>query len=376
GGCIDKYYVFIIQEKMLNFAIIGCGRIASKITDGIIKNSNKVKLVAVSDIIATKMDFIEKKYQEAIKNNEVLIKEKDYEIILTKTHLDVAIISTESGYHEEIGLYFLENGVNVIIEKPMAMSIQGAEKLVNKAKEKGLKLSACHQNRFNYPVQLLKKVIENKKLGDIYTGTARVLWYRDDNYYDQAPWRGTWILDGGTFMNQCIHNIDLLNWMMDSEIDTVYSVANTFSRKIEGEDYGVIVIKYKNGKIGTVEGSVITYPKNLEETLTIVGEKGTVVIGGTAVNKINTWRIDGENEEEYLSIDCGDPNSVYGYGHEALYKDFIEAIEENRKPLVDGEAGLLAVKIILAAYKSRQTLLPIKFDEFNEFSTLEMQNLL
>lgn len=361
---------------MLNFAIIGCGRIASKIVDGIIKNSDKAKLVAISDILEDKMDFIEKKYLNSQNIYENIIKEKDYKDIIDKIKLDVAIIATESGYHEEIGLFFLENGINVIIEKPIAMSISGAQRLVDKAKEKNLKLAACHQNRFNYPIQSLKKAILENKLGDIYTGTARILWYRDDNYYNQASWRGTWELDGGTFMNQCIHNIDLLNWMMNSEIDTVYSLANTFSRKIEGEDYGVILIKYKNGKIGTVEGSVITYPKNLEETLTIVGSKGTVVIGGTAVNKVDTWRVDGDSEEEMKKIDCGDPNSVYGYGHEALYKDFIEAIEENRKPLVDGEAGLLAVKIILAAYKSRKTGTVIKFDEFKEFSTKEMKALI
>lgn len=360
---------------MLNFAIIGCGRITSKIVDGVIKNSDKAKLVAISDILEDKMDFIEKKYLSSQNIYENIIKEKDYKNIIDKIKLDVAIIATESGYHEEIGLFFLENGINVIIEKPIAMSISGAQRLVDKAKEKNLKLAACHQNRFNYPIQSLKKAILENKLGDIYTGTARVLWYRDDNYYNQASWRGTWELDGGTFMNQCIHNIDLLNWMMNSEIDTVYSLANTFSRKIEGEDYGVILIKYKNGKIGTVEGSVITYPKNLEETLTIVGSKGTVVIGGTAVNKVDTWRVDGDSEEEMKKIDCGDPNSVYGYGHEALYKDFIEAIEENRKPLVDGEAGLLAVKIILAAYKSRKTGTVIKFDEFKEFSTKEMKGI-
>lgn len=360
---------------MLNFAIIGCGRITSKIVDGVIKNSDKAKLVAISDILEDKMDFIEKKYLSSQNIYENIIKEKDYKNIIDKIKLDVAIIATESGYHEEIGLFFLENGINVIIEKPIAMSISGAQRLVDKAKEKNLKLAACHQNRFNYPIQSLKKAILENKLGDIYTGTARILWYRDDNYYNQASWRGTWELDGGTFMNQCIHNIDLLNWMMNSEIDTVYSLANTFSRKIEGEDYGVILIKYKNGKIGTVEGSVITYPKNLEETLTIVGSKGTIVIGGTAVNKVDTWRVDGDSEEEMKKIDCGDPNSVYGYGHEALYKDFIESIEEDRKPLVDGEAGLLAVKIILAAYKSRKTGTVIRFDEFKEFSTKEMKGI-
>ena len=359
---------------MLNFAIVGCGRIANKIVDGIISNSENAKLVAVCDILENKMKQIKNRYMEKTDVSEQIIEVSNYKEILDNVKVDVVIISTESGYHENIGLYFLENEVNVIIEKPIAMSIQGAQKLVNKAKEKKLKLAACHQNRFNYPIQLLKKAIQEDRLGKIFNGMARVLWTRDDNYYLQAPWRGTWTLDGGTLMNQCIHNIDLINWMMDDEIDTVYSQTSNYIRNIEAEDYGVILIRYKSGKIATIEGSAIVYPKNLEETLTITGEKGTVVIGGMAVNKINTWRVEGDSEEEYLSIDCGDPNSVYGYGHEALYKDFIEAIQENREPLVNGVAGLNAVKIILAAYKSQKTGKVIKFEEFNEFSTNDMKN--
>ena len=358
---------------MYNVAIIGCGRISHKIAEGVAKNNDRMKLVVLCDPIEEKMFETEKTYNKKIKSEIPILKYKNYKEILKENKIDIAIISTESGYHEEIGLYFLENGVNLIIEKPLAMSIEGAQKLVGTAKKNNLKLAACHQNRFNHPIQLLKKAIIENKLGKIYSGTARVLWYRDENYYNQASWRGTWKLDGGTFMNQCIHNIDLLNWMIDSEIDTVYSIANTFSRKIEGEDYGVILIQYKNGKIGTIEGSVITYPKNLEETLTIVGERGTVVIGGTAVNKVDTWRVDGDKEEDFKKVDCGDPNSIYGYGHEALYKDFIESIEENREPLVSGIDGMLAVKIILAAYKSRKTGMPIKFSEFKEFSTLDMK---
>ena len=315
---------------MLNFVIIGCGRISYKIVDGIVNNKEKARLVGVSDIVFSKMDEIEFEYQNKINSKETIVKKENYKELLESISVDVAIISTESGYHEEIGLYFLENGVNVIIEKPLAMSIEGARKLVDTAKKNNLKLAVSHQNRFNYPIQLLKKAIKENRLGKIFNGMARILWTRDDNYYLQAPWRGTWALDGGTLMNQCIHNIDLINWMMDDEI-------------------------------------------NLEETLTITGEKGTVVIGGMAVNKINTWRVEGDNEEEYLSIDCGDPNSVYGYGHEALYKDFIDALDENREPLVDGKAGLEAVKIILAAYKSQKTGIPVKFDEFKEFSTLNMK---
>lgn len=356
---------------MYSVAIIGCGRISHKISEGVADNYPKMQLKALCDLIEDKTYKTEKTYNEKICKINKINKYIDYKEMISKEKIDIAIISTESGYHEEIGLYCLEHGIHTIIEKPLAMSIEGAQRLVDKAKEKNLKLAASHQNRFNYPIQLLKKAIVDGKLGKIFIGMARILWTRDDNYYLQAPWRGTWELDGGTLMNQCIHNIDLLNWMMDDEIDTVYAQTSTFIRNIEAEDYGVIVIRYKSGKIGTVEGSVIVYPRNLEETLTITGEKGTVVIGGMAVNKINTWRVEGDKEEDYLNIDCGDPNSVYGFGHRVLYKDFIEAIEEDRKPLIDGEAGLNAVKIILAAYKSQISGLPIKLDNLNIFSTTD-----
>lgn len=361
---------------MYKFAIIGSGRISHKIVEGLAGNKNKAVLVALSDIIEDKMLSTEKTYNEKSELNSLVKKYTDYKKLIKNEKIDVVIIATESGYHEEIGLYCLENNISVIIEKPIALSIEGAQKLVNKAKEKGLKIAVSHQNRFNYPIQLLKKAITEGRMGKIFNGMARILWTRDMNYYLQAPWRGTWELDGGTLMNQCIHNIDLLNWMMDSEIDTVYAQTSNYIRDIEAEDYGVIVIRYKDGKIGTIEGSAIIYPKNLEETLTITGEKGTVVIGGMAVNKINTWRIEGDKEEEYLKIDSGDPNSVYGYGHKALYKDFIEALEENREPLVSGIQGMEAMKIILAAYKSQMTGLPVKFDEFKEFSSLNLKNII
>ncbi len=359
---------------MHKFAIVGCGRISHKIAEGLAGNKDEAVLVALSDIIEDKMTSTEKIYNEKSELNLSVKKYTDYKELIKNEKIDVVIIATESGYHEEIGLYCLENNINVIIEKPIALSIEGAQKLVDKAKEKGLKMAVSHQNRFNYPVQLLKKAITEGRMGKIFNGMARILWTRDMNYYLQAPWRGTWELDGGTLMNQCIHNIDLLNWMMDSEINTVYAQTSNYIRDIEAEDYGVIVIRYKDGKIGTIEGSAIIYPKNLEETLTITGEKGTVVIGGMAVNKINTWRIEEDKEEEYLKIDSGDPNSVYGYGHKALYKDFIEALEENREPLINGIQGMEAMKIILAAYKSQMTGLPVKFDDFKEFSTLEIEN--
>lgn len=361
--------------RKLNFAIIGCGRISHKILSGIIKNQSNATLKAIVDPLEEKMNLLELKAKDGFKENVEVSKYFSTAEMIKNEKIDIAIVSTESGYHENIGLECLEAGINVIIEKPIAMSLEGAKKLVEKAKEKKLKLGACHQNRFNYPIQLLHSAIKNEKMGRIYNGTARILWTRDESYYTQAPWRGTWALDGGTLMNQCIHNIDLLNWMLGGDVESVYAQTANFARNIQAEDYGAIIIRYKSGKIGIVEGTVTTYPKNLEETLSVTGSKGTVVIGGISVNRVNTWKIEEDNEEDYLGIDCGDPNCVYGYGHEALIKDFIEAVKEDRSPLIDGEQGMKAMKIILAAYKSQKTGLPVNFDSFDDFSTLDMQNV-
>ena len=277
--------------------------------------------------------------------------------------IDIVTIATESGYHAKHCIDCLNADVHVIVEKPMALSSNDANEMIAIAKEKALKLGVCHQNRFNKPIQLLRNKIENNSFGKLINATARILWNRNMNYYTQAPWRGTWELDGGTLMNQCIHNIDLLQWMMGEEIDTVYSQTGTFLRHIEAEDFGTIIIRFKNGTIGIVEGSACVYPKNLEETLSIFGEKGTAVIGGLAVNKVQTWLFEDDDRDAYeiLKNEETDGNSVYGFGHSLLFKDFIDAVKEDKAPLIDGEEGKKALEIILAAYKSSRENRAIKF---------------
>lgn len=357
---------------MLKFAIIGCGRISIKQVEGLSANKNEATLVSVSDLIDANMDRTIQSYRKSYGDELNINKYKNYKEMIEQEEVDVVIISTESGYHEEIAMYCISNGVHTLIEKPIALSVTGAQNIVNAGKKYNVKVGVCHQNRFNKPIQLLKKSLSDKKIGKIYNATARILWTRDMGYYEQASWRGTWSQDGGTLMNQCIHNIDLLNWMIDDEIETVYAQTANYKRDIEAEDFGAIIVRYKKGAIGIIEGTAVIYPKNLEETLTITGEKGTVVIGGMAVNKVETWRVEGDKSEEFEGIDSGDRNSVYGYGHVLLFKDFIEAINNDRKPLISAEEGLKAMKIILAAYKSQKTGLPVEFKEFKEFSTLDM----
>jgi len=359
--------------KKLNFAIIGCGRISYKHVEGLYENRDIANLVATCDVKIELAEAKAKEYIEKINDSSMKVGVyEDYKEMLEKEDIDFVSIATVSGYHVDIAIYCMNKGKHVIVEKPMAMSIDDANKMIEVAKKNNVKLSVAHQNRFNKPVQKLREAIEGEKFGRIMNGTARILWRRDDNYYKQAPWRGTWDLDGGTLMNQCIHNIDLLQWMIGSEVERVYAEADTFRNPIEGEDFGAILIRFKNGAIGIVEGSAVVYPKNLEETLSVFGTDGTVVIGGLAVNELKTWRFEGEDEEAAKKDLQVEIDSVYGKGHTPLFRDVIDAINNDRKPYVSGEDAIVPLSIILAAYKSRKTGIPVKFP-FSNFSSSDMK---
>ncbi len=333
----------------LKFAILGCGRISYNHIEALINNYHDAELVAVCDIIEDKAFERKKQYGRTIDKADVAVY-TDYIKMLENEDIDVVSIATESGYHAKHAIDCLNRSKHVLIEKPMALSVADADSMIALAKKMDKKICVSHQNRFNPPIQKLRRAIEDGRFGRLINGTARILWTRDDNYYKQAAWRGTKSLDGGTLMNQCIHNIDLLQWMMGSEIERIHSERGTFLRNIEMEDFGAILIRFKNGSIGIVEGSACVYPKNLEETLSIFGEKGTVVIGGLAVNEIKTWQFedkrDYDNEEVGVEID-----NVYGNGHTPLYKNLIDAIKNNSELLINGEEGKKAMEIILRAYE-------------------------
>lgn len=357
-----------LNKKNMKFAIIGCGRISYKHVEAIVNNYNngEVVLASVCDIEEENAQRRADEYFEKMKIQDIEVDMPkvftDYKDMINNMKIDVVTITTESGYHVDIAIWCMEHGVNVIVEKPMAMSVEAADKMIETADTHNVKLCVCHQNRFNPAVQKLRKAIEDDRFGKIINGTARILWNRNMDYYRQAPWRGTINLDGGCLMNQCIHDIDLLQWIIGSDVESVYAQKGTYIHDIEGEDFGAIVIRFKSGAIGIVEGSVCVYPKNLEETLSIFGQKGTVVIGGLAVNKIETWRFaegDSEEEEKLKRWQIEDPDTVYGYGHTPLFRDMIEAIKSNRKPYVDGVEGKKGMEIILMAYESSKKSLPV-----------------
>lgn len=333
----------------MKYAIIGCGRISSNHIAAALEN--KLDIVALCDLDESKMDDIIYKFNLSHGTK----KYTDYNELLKNEKLDLVAICTESGKHGKIALECAEYMVNLIIEKPIALSLEEVDLLISKAQTNNIKICACHQNRFNKSVKKIREAIETDRFGKLMHGTAHIRWNRGKDYYTQAPWRGTWEEDGGALMNQCIHNIDLLRWMMGDEVTEVVGMTDNLMHDfVDAEDLGIALIKFKNGSYGIIEGTTNIYPKNLEETLYIFGEKGTVKAGGKSVNLIEEWHfgdgIDDPNEvkEEYSE----NPPNVYGFGHTPLYADVIDAIKNDRQPYVTAVDGRNALELVLAIYKS------------------------
>ena len=353
----------------MNYALIGCGRIATNHMKAAI--NNKLNIVAVCDVLPEAMENLLAKH--GLEQDTSIKRYTDYKKMLAENEITLVSIATESGIHAEIALHCIDCGVHVIIEKPMAMSMQDAEEIIRRSEEKGIKVSACHQNRFNVAVQELRRALEGGRFGRLSHGSIHVRWNRNENYYTQAPWRGTWAQDGGCLMNQCIHGIDLLRWMMGDEVEEVYGVTKQqFHDYLQCEDVGMAVVKFKNGAVGTIEGTTNVYPRNLEETLYLFGETGTVKIGGTSTNNIDVWNFADESAADQKNKGLQEATAnVYGNGHTSLFADVIEAIEQDRKPYVDAVAGRNALEMILAIYKSQKTGLPVKLP-LQDFASINM----
>lgn len=335
----------------MKYALIGCGRISPNHI--VAAKSNGLDLVAMCDIDKDMMNDKSVKF-----DLQEVHQYQDYKEMLAKEKPDLVTIATWSGTHAKIAVDCLEAGVNCIIEKPIALSIEDADLIIRKAKEKKLKVCANHQNRFNKSVLKIREAVNRNRFGKMLYGTAHIRWSRDYEYYNRAPWRGTWEQDGGALMNQCIHNIDLLRWMMGDEVIEVVGMTDRLKHPyIEAEDLGIALVKFANGSYGIIEGTTDVYPVNLEETLYLFGEKGTIKAGGQSLNIIEEWRFSDEldDPEEVKNTFRENPPNVYGYGHTPLYADVIDAIKNDREPFVDAEAGKRALELVLAIYKSAAT---------------------
>ena len=340
-------------DTALTLALIGCGRIAPNHIMAAFKNQNLFRLAAVCDLVPQRMEAVLQPLPEELRGP--VARYTDYARMLEEVRPDVAAIATESGTHAAIGLHCIAAGCHVIIEKPLTLSMEDGRALIAAAAGRNVKLCTCHQNRFNKSIQKIRAAVDEQRFGRMLHGAAHVRWNRGTEYYEQAPWRGTWAQDGGALMNQCIHNIDLLRWMMGDDVTEVTAYMDNLEHSyIEAEDIGLALVKFQNGAYGLIEGTTNVYPHNLEETLYLFGRDGTAKAGGKSVNRIEEWDFrDGRGDPATIKMEFAEnPPNVYGFGHAPLYADMAQAILQNRPPYVDGEAGLRAVELVLAIYLS------------------------
>lgn len=327
-------------------ALVGCGRIAKNHFDAI-QEEKRFELVGVCDIIKDRAEE-----QGKLFNIPYFT---DLKKMLDEVQMDILSICTPSGLHPQHGIMAAEKKVHVLSEKPMATRLKDADSLIESCDKNRVHLFVVKQNRLNATMQLLKRAIDKGRFGKIYQASVNVFWQRPQEYYDMAKWRGTWEFDGGAFLNQASHYVDGLLWLI-GEPESVMGMTATMARKIESEDMGAALIRFRNGGIATINVSMITYPKNYEGSITILGEKGTVKVGGIAVNKIEKWEFADYDDDDKIVFESNyTPPNVYGFGHSGYYKNVVDVLDGTRQPDTDGRAGRKSLELILAIYKSSQT---------------------
>lgn len=332
---------------MKRFGIIGCGRIAPRHADSLAEIEG-TKLVQVCDVIESRARHFAEKY-----DTEYCL---DYYELLANPDIDIVNICTPSGLHAEMAIAALRAGKHVIVEKPMAMNVADADRMIATAKEMNRKLCIVLQNRYNPPMQDFYKAVRDGKIGRVLLGSVTVRWYRPQEYYNDG-WHGTKSMDGGALMNQSIHHIDALQWLVGVPVKSVFAYTATLAHQMEAEDVGVVTVRFENGALATIEGSTVTYPQNLEASVALFGEKGSLKVGGTALNRKVFWKIAGEieHEKELLTREEVDPPSVYGASHRHVLEDMISAIEEDREPQTSGVEGRKSLALVSAMYESART---------------------
>jgi UDP-N-acetyl-2-amino-2-deoxyglucuronate dehydrogenase len=333
-----------IIDRKIRFAIVGCGRIAKNHFAAMAQHSNDAELTAVCDVDASAL-------QDAV----ALTSAQPYrsiDALLATAQADVVVLTTPSGLHAEQACQVASVGRHVITEKPMATRWHDGLRMVKACDEAAVRLFVVKQNRRNATLLLLKAAVTQGRFGRIYMVNVNVFWTRPQDYYESAPWRGTWEFDGGALMNQASHYVDLLDWLI-GPIESLHAYTATLARDIEVEDTGVVSVKWRSGALGSMNVTMLTYPKNLEGSITIIGEKGTVRIGGVAVNEIQHWQFaETRPEDETIKQASYATTSVYGYGHPLYYENVIKVLRGQEEPETDGREGLRSLETLVAAYLS------------------------
>jgi UDP-N-acetyl-2-amino-2-deoxyglucuronate dehydrogenase len=347
----------IISDRRIRFAIVGCGRISPNHFGALRQHSDRAELVAVCDTDPKALAEAERK--TGAKGFSALGR------LLAESDADVVVLATPSGLHPAQAIQCAEAGRHVMTEKPMGTRWAEAKRMVAACDAACRRLFVVKQNRRNSTLQLLKQAVDKNRFGRIYMATINVFWQRPQEYYDSAAWRGTWEFDGGAFMNQASHYVDLLDWLI-GPLESVFSYTATLGRDIEVEDTGILAVRWRNGALGSMNVTMLTYPKNLEGTITILGEKGTVRIGGLAVNEIQQWQFaDHQPEDDTVRRANYETTSVYGFGHPLYYDNVIKTMRGEAEPETDGREGLKSLEVMIAAYLSardgKRVALPLEY---------------
>ena len=334
---------------MLRFALVGCGRIAKRHAE--LLGSGQIahaQLAAVCDVVRAKAQGVGERFS--------IPYFEDMHAMMQAVRPDVVVVLTESGRHAEHVLELARYGRDIMVEKPMALTLDDADAMIRACDGAGVRLFVVKQNRFNVPVVKLREALEKGRFGRLVLGTVRVRWCRTQAYYDQDPWRGTWALDGGVLSNQASHHVDLLEWMM-GDVDSVFARSATALVKIEAEDTAVVVLRFRSGALGIIEATTAARPTDLEGSISLLGELGSVEIGGFAVNEIRVWKFvqpDAQDAKVMSDYSVNPPN-VYGFGHQAYYEHVIDCIRNDKQQLVDGLEGRKSLELISAIYESIET---------------------
>lgn len=342
----------IIKNRKIRFAVVGCGRVSKNHFDAIGTYSQEAEIVAICD-----PDPVAR--QQAVQNAPLAKEYTNLSELLKESTADVVVLATPSGLHAKQTIEVAQSNRHVVTEKPMATRWSDGLHMVKACDEANVHLFVVKQNRYNPTIQRLKKAIEENRFGKIYMVNVNVFWTRPQSYYDSATWRGTWEWDGGAFMNQASHYIDLLTWLI-GPLSQVQAYIGTLERQIEVEDSGVMSLKWQSGALGTVNVTMLTYPQNLEGSITILGKEGSVRIGGVAVNEIQLWHFSEKRAEDDEIMNTNyKTTTVYGSGHRSYYRNVIDVLRGEAKPQTDGREGLKSLEILIAAYQSAQNDKPI-----------------
>ena len=346
-----------IVDRRIRIAVVGCGRISASHFNAITAHQDSLQLAAVCDTDAAVLSAAEKKY--GVPGYRSLTE------MLTSADFDVAALCTPSGLHPEQAIQVAQSGRHVMTEKPMATRWQDGLRMVRACDDAGVHLFVVKQNRRNATLQLLKRAVDKKRFGRIHMVTINVFWSRPQSYYDGAKWRGTWEFDGGALMNQASHYVDLVDWLV-GPVESVQAYVATLARNIQVEDTATVGVRWRSGALGSINVTMLTYPKNLEGSITVIGERGTVRIGGVAVNEIQHWEFaDQDPDDESVRSASYETTSVYGFGHPLYYDNVIKVLRGTAEPETDGREGLRSLEILIASYLSardgRRVALPLEF---------------